>query len=233
MKLQTISFRRGKGSRSAMKMGLKTTRLISFSRRVAVISTPTPLKRTNTRICTIVHLHDSLHPMLLYFSTQKHFTCIHDRMLKQARKHLRAFHTRKNVVEERTYIKCVYVLDGMRASRAAKWGCHLNKCLISPTSWRPLCTPGNILSVLLRVLARFFFPLSTPFSFTPRLKIAVRKNVADEMEKEVAADRRTEEEVKGEENIEKDRRKRTKSFVVVKSKRVQGIEREAECWRGK
>lgn len=134
MKLQTISFRRGKGSRSAMKMGLKTTRLISFSRRVAVISTPTPLKRTSTRISTIVHLHDSLHPVLLYFSTQKHFTCIHDRMLKQARKHSQAFHTRENVVEERTYIKCVYVLDGMRASRATKWGCHLNKCLISPTS---------------------------------------------------------------------------------------------------
>lgn len=57
--------------------------------------------------------------------------------------------------------------------------------------------------------------------------------MADEVEKEVAADRRVEEEVKGEENIEKDRRKRTKSFVVVKSKIVQEIEREAECWRGK
>lgn len=144
-------------------MGLKTTRLISFL--------PTCSRN--------IHTHGP--------ETHRH-TCIHDRPPARfshptgcycifPRRNARAAcipfetHTRTWNSRRRTYIKCVYEVDGMRAGRAprgeAGGGCHLNKCLISPTSRRPLCIPGNILSVLPRVLARFFFhfpPFSLPLA---------------------------------------------------------------------
>lgn len=74
MKLQTISFRRGKGGgRGAMKMGLKTTRLISFLRRVVVISTPhaLPQRACSRARSADVHLHDRPLSSYSYFSTRK------------------------------------------------------------------------------------------------------------------------------------------------------------------
>lgn len=117
-------------------MGLKTTRLISFLRRVVVISTPSHALPQHARdprssTCTIV-------PPLLCIFPHTHVNDVYARLRVYTCVYAVYTHTRaRKTAEKRTYIKCVYVLDGMRASREApKHACHLNKCLISPTSCR-------------------------------------------------------------------------------------------------
>lgn len=131
-------------------MGLKTTRLISFLRRVVVISTPSHALPQRAYTRAIRDRPPARSPPLssVFFHTHtrkrrvRASTCLYV-CIRGVYAHARA----RKTAEKRTYIKCVYVLDGMRASREApKHACHLNKCLISPTSCRtpplPSLHPG-------------------------------------------------------------------------------------------
>lgn len=119
-------------------MGLKTTRLISFLRRVVIISTPSHAlpQRAYTRAIRDRPPARSSPLSSVFFHT--HVNDVYARLRVYTCVYAVYTHTRaRKTAEKRTYIKCVYVLDGMRASREApKHACHLNKCLISPTSCR-------------------------------------------------------------------------------------------------